>query len=285
MVQATKSSKLWALIATIISAYSIISFKINFSVYAWVANPSLQAPKTRHLLRPILNKSFRFQAVLADHDDVVIRDSAYAELPKVADVIVAAFYPNSTGPFRTLFRLAELNRIQQCFTYSNISLHRMLVAEHVTGRKKQIVGFCDVDARQPNRPTGYTYNPRPYISDLCIHPDFRRLGIAKRMIEACEGFAKDIGKREVFIRVQSVNVLAVNMYEKLGYNQIDNPDCKDGSIILLRKSLVEQMYVMLNKTIAWHENDLLPKASYLNSPSNPMKPVNLKMGKKGFSGS
>lgn len=42
-----------------------------------------------------------------------------------------------------MFRLAELNRLQNNFPYSDIKRHRMLVA--LNG--KDVVGFVDVDAR------------------------------------------------------------------------------------------------------------------------------------------
>lgn len=90
-----------------------------------------------------------------------VRDAVYAELGGVASVIMTSFYTNAQSPWKQLYHMAELNRIQQAFPYADKELHRMLVA--VAGDKEHIIGFCDIDARKPNRPTSYSYNPRPYL--------------------------------------------------------------------------------------------------------------------------
>jgi ribosomal protein S18 acetylase RimI-like enzyme len=170
-----------------------------------------------------------------------IRDSTFADLGQVADTILESFYANATSPWRQLYRMGELNRVQQGFPHADKTLHRMLVAVVHTNEpgEERVVGFCDIDARKPNRSTSYTYNPRPYLSDLCIHPDFRRLGIAQALVHICEEFCgQDIIKEEIFIRVEKTNVPALNMYQKMDYRPIENPDDPEGTIILLRKNLL-----------------------------------------------
>jgi ribosomal protein S18 acetylase RimI-like enzyme len=169
-----------------------------------------------------------------------IRNSTYGDLGQVADTILASFYANATSPWSQLYRMGELNRVQQGFPYADKTLHRMLVAVVQTNEKKErVVGYCDIDARKPNQPTSYSWNPRPYLSDLCIHPAFRRLGIAQALVKICEDFCvQDIAKEEIFIRVEKTNVPALTMYQKMGYRPIENPDDPMGTIILLRKNLL-----------------------------------------------
>jgi ribosomal protein S18 acetylase RimI-like enzyme len=195
-----------------------------------------------------------------DPDQVLalsVRPCTHAELGACADIIIHSFYNyTSLSPWRQMTRLAELNRIQQGFPYGNDrSLHQMMIAvagSDSRGSRRSsetICGFVDVDARIPNQPTSYSYNPRPYLSDLCIHPDFRRRGIATLLIQACEQFCVNLPRHrwsdqssdselaELYIRVEATNAAAIDMYEKLGYKAVPNPD--GDNILILHKILKE----------------------------------------------
>jgi ribosomal protein S18 acetylase RimI-like enzyme len=166
-----------------------------------------------------------------------LRDARYNELGQVADVIIGSFYENTTTPWKQMFRVAELNRIQQSFPFENEKSHWNIVAVTVVDGKELVVGFCDLDSRLPNRNTGYSYNPRPYVSDLCIAPQWRRKGVAKAIIRESERICQEMVKEEVYIRVESSNEKALKLYEGLGYRQIPNPDSPKKQILLLRKEL------------------------------------------------
>jgi ribosomal protein S18 acetylase RimI-like enzyme len=172
--------------------------------------------------------------------DFYIRDSMHAELSQAADIIVASFYVDSRPPWNQLYRLAELDRLQQGFPFQDRTLHRMIVAvtRNPSSRHEVVVGFVDIDARTPNRPTGFKYNPRPYLSDLCVHPNFRRRGIAQALVQFCEHFcAERLGKAELFIRVEQNNESALGMYQRLGYARVPNPDDPSVTVVLLKKQL------------------------------------------------
>ena len=171
-----------------------------------------------------------------------IRDSLYGEIGAVADVIMESFYADSKPPWCHMYRLAEINRLQQGFPYADRDKHRMLVAiakeqDGSSTEQERIVGFCDCDLRIPNRPTSYKFNPRPYISDLCVSPSVRRLGIANRLVAYCEEFCQQLGQTEVFIRVERKNLPALNLYQNLGYAEIENDLDDSDKIVVLRKPL------------------------------------------------
>eukprot|EP00527_Entomoneis_sp_CCMP2396_P002864 CAMPEP_0198150498 /NCGR_PEP_ID=MMETSP1443-20131203/51178_1 /TAXON_ID=186043 /ORGANISM="Entomoneis sp., Strain CCMP2396" /LENGTH=173 /DNA_ID=CAMNT_0043815823 /DNA_START=372 /DNA_END=893 /DNA_ORIENTATION=+ len=151
------------------------------------------------------------------------------------------FYAESQAPAKQLHRLGEINRMQQNFPYDR-EKHRMFVAaakNDSTGRDEKIVAFCDIDARKPNQNTMYRYNPRPYLSDLCVDPDFQRRGIAQMLVKACEDFCRELDLDEVFIRVERTNKAALAMYTKLGYKEHSHPDDDSEKVMLLRKDLLE----------------------------------------------
>jgi ribosomal protein S18 acetylase RimI-like enzyme len=112
-----------------------------------------------------------------------------------------------------MFRLGELNRLQQNFPYDD-EKHAMLVAS--CRSTQTIIAFVDLDARPAKR---LQDPPRPYLSDLSVDPDWRRNGIASQLIEECERLAHKMGKHDLYIRVERNNTPAIYMYQGLGYEE------------------------------------------------------------------
>jgi ribosomal protein S18 acetylase RimI-like enzyme len=168
------------------------------------------------------------------------------ELGAVANIIIEAFYTNKN--MKTLYRLAELNRLQQNFPYIDSDIHKMLVAvssscgDEINNNKSQaqqspqIVGFCDIDARPSKTKPPL---PRPYLSDLSVSTNFRRKGVARALVKKSEAVLREKGQRdELFIRVQESNVAAVTMYHAMDYQTLDCQQDKGlGNILLLHKRL------------------------------------------------
>lgn len=156
--------------------------------------------------------------------------SVFTELGMVADIIIDSFYTSQTS-WRKLNRLAELNRLQQNFPYTDTDLHQMLVA--VIDNQK-VVGFCDVDARPCKT---HPPLPRPYLSDLAVQPEYRRRGIAKSLVQRGEYFLQNVPHQELFIRVEETNQAAITMYTGLGYETVGIDKEKDKIIFRLWKKL------------------------------------------------
>jgi ribosomal protein S18 acetylase RimI-like enzyme len=190
--------------------------------------------------------------------EFTIRNCKYADLKAVSDIIVDSFYTDNmkSSPFAAVLKLGELNRLQQNFPYNDSERHVMLVA--ITADSSQdnvkpasfsstsgtVVGFVDVDARPATRRID---PPRPYLSDLAVHTDYRRNGIATILIQTCEalvhsgrvrvsaarpvdgnGFSTITDHptgsqtKEMYIRVERANTAAIQMYEKFDYHAISH---------------------------------------------------------------
>jgi len=174
---------------------------------------------------------------------ITIRDCRYAELNPVSDLVVQSFYSKSQlqqDVFKHMYRLAELNRLQQNFPYMDPDRHRMLVATLNNDNdddKTTIVGFVDIDARPATPNWHYQNNPRPMLSDLLTCPQHRRQGIARQLIQTCETICKqDFECDDIFIRVLQDNTVALQMYATMGYEVVDNPGDPE-NVKLLQKHL------------------------------------------------
>jgi ribosomal protein S18 acetylase RimI-like enzyme len=205
-------------------------------VSGWSRGPAFRGVGARRRAHPSSFTTSTLKSKSSSvENDFYIRTSQYGDLGGAADVIISSFYANATSPWKQLYRMAEMSRLQQGFSYDK-ELHRMLLAISTVKGEEEIVGFCDVDARIPNQKTSYTYNPRPYLSDLAVHPDHRRKGVAKALIETSEAFCLgDLNRNEIYIRVEKINTAALSMYQALNYFRITNPDDPLGNIVVLRK--------------------------------------------------
>ncbi|KAL3897881.1 MAG: hypothetical protein SGARI_006812 [Bacillariaceae sp.] len=175
----------------------------------------------------------------------------HAELPRVADLMMEAFYEEK-GMWKRLYQLAELNRLQQNFAYADqVDVHQMLVVvveedEDNDNPPHVVVGFCDIDLRP--LPKDFKFQlPRPYLSDLCISTEYRRKGLAKALVEASEHFCKSHNHNELWIRVHETNEAALQMYRQgLGY------DIASKALDETSKKAIEQklMICTLHKSLA-----------------------------------
>jgi ribosomal protein S18 acetylase RimI-like enzyme len=59
-----------------------------------------------------------------------------------------------------------------------------------------------------------------YIERLVVSPDLRRHGMARRLLAAAEGLAREGGKRSVGLHVSSNNLPALRLYENQGYEEV-----------------------------------------------------------------
>lgn len=58
------------------------------------------------------------------------------------------------------------------------------------------------------------------IETVFVREDYRRKGIAKRLLQMCEEEMKKAGVKKTFLEVRESNALARILYEKLGYKVI-----------------------------------------------------------------
>jgi ribosomal protein S18 acetylase RimI-like enzyme len=175
-----------------------------------------------------------------------IRDAVYSDLGQVANILIESFY-NPTIIVRQYLYLSELSRLQDNFPYSDCD-HSFFVAcekrppststsQKWHNQKEKVIGFVDVNQRPRKKESDA---PRPYLSDLAVHPDFRRRGVAQALMQECEREVQFWGKDQLYLRVERKNEGALKMYSGLGYEALDHHyfGVKD-TTILLRRGFVD----------------------------------------------
>jgi ribosomal-protein-alanine N-acetyltransferase len=86
----------------------------------------------------------------------------------------------------------------------------MLVARspHLEGRG--VIGFF----------AGWTVADEMHINNIAAHPDFRRMGIGRGLIEAAIAEGRLRGVSFVMLEVRASNDAAQSLYKKLGFNYV-----------------------------------------------------------------
>lgn len=58
------------------------------------------------------------------------------------------------------------------------------------------------------------------IMNIAVHPDWRRNGIAEKLIDSLIAELKNRGSRALMLEVRVSNIPAIALYEKLGFRQV-----------------------------------------------------------------
>jgi ribosomal-protein-alanine N-acetyltransferase len=73
----------------------------------------------------------------------------------------------------------------------------------------QTIGFIAGDIRRLTR-TGW-------IATICIHPDYRRQGLAEKLLKICE---EEMQMPRIKLTVRASNTAAIMLYKNNGYHQV-----------------------------------------------------------------
>jgi ribosomal protein S18 acetylase RimI-like enzyme len=106
-----------------------------------------------------------------------------------------------------------------------------------------LVGTVEMALRS-HYPWSMSNSEYPYLSNLAVHPDCRRLGVAQQLLSNCEHIALEWGFSDLYLHVLENNHPARKLYDQAGYrlHQVDwNWTCLflgQPRRLFLRKSLI-----------------------------------------------
>lgn len=146
-----------------------------------------------------------------------IRAATPADLTDIAQIIAESFHAQN-GFWGWAFPLLRLG-IYEDFRHRLLSPaphHICLVAvDTTTNEANTLVGTVEMGMRLGD---SWTRDKNfLYLSNLAVHPKYRRHGVASRLLMGCEEVSKDWGFYDLYLHVLENNSQARQLYFKLGY--------------------------------------------------------------------
>ncbi|MBE9229607.1 GNAT family N-acetyltransferase, partial [Phormidium sp. LEGE 05292] len=87
-----------------------------------------------------------------------------------------------------------------------------------------VVGTVEMALRSTNPWQFYSSAGYPYLSNLAVQSEYRRRGVARQLLLACEQIALNWGYQDLYLHVLENNHKARGLYSQLGYRlyQVDS---------------------------------------------------------------
>ncbi|MFN4194521.1 MAG: GNAT family N-acetyltransferase [Thermosynechococcus sp.] len=164
---------------------------------------------------------------------IEIRLAEITDLPSVAQLVALSFHPGGgwQALWRSFVQLGIEQDLRDRWQRERPHYHCWL-AVLSTGRSTLCVGSVEVQLREIKG------KPKPYLSNLAVHPDYRRRGIGRRLLHTVEA-SLCATYSDLYLHVLAQNEAAQQLYARCGFEVVE-----EGFTfwrerkLLLRKSLV-----------------------------------------------
>ncbi len=91
------------------------------------------------------------------------------------------------------------------------------VSQQPLENKEVVIGTVEIGMRSRLTWPMTTGNHILYISNLAVHPQYRRLGVGRQLLLSCESIAQQWGFSELYLHVLENNHQARRLYRNTGY--------------------------------------------------------------------
>jgi ribosomal protein S18 acetylase RimI-like enzyme len=189
------------------------------------------------------------QPIDLDSCQFQIRIGTPADLVSVAQIITESFH-SQKGMWGWAFPLLRLGIYEDLRhrMASPASRHLCLVAvDYTTGAVNNLLGTVELGVRYSDSwsQAGLGF---PYLSNLAVHPKYRRHGVASGLLTTCEKISQEWGFQDLYLHVLENNHQARQLYFKLGY-RVHKVESNWNTFLLKRSS-----QVLLHKHLSLDSN-------------------------------
>lgn len=93
--------------------------------------------------------------------------------------------------------------------------------------------------------SGKTPRPRVFLKNLFVLPEHRRRGVAVRLVEEAEAFARREGAETLCLQVARKNAPAKKLYVACGFEEVESPGQEENGLggLLLRSLGMGKIYM------------------------------------------
>ncbi|MEB3225748.1 MAG: GNAT family N-acetyltransferase [Synechococcus sp.] len=156
--------------------------------------------------------------VCPEHGSLSIRSASPDDVQALATVLTLSFhqYHGALGWLTPLLRLGVYEDLAQRIKEKK-EHHACFVAALQTTSSREIVGTVEISVRYL-KTMAIAPTKAPYISNLAVNPQYRRLGIARRLLARCENQVRHWHYGSVALHVLENNEAAKQLYLSCGYD-------------------------------------------------------------------
>ncbi len=178
---------------------------------SWFFNPTPPQPSPETVILPVGQLHIR----IATLDDFI----------NIAQIVAESFH-SQEGLWGWAFPLLRVGIYEDLRhrLRSPIPHHICLVAVDAATEDQKIVGTIEMGVRFNDSWT--SVNPAfLYLSNLAVHPSYRRLGVGSSLLIRCEQISQEWGFQDLYLHVLENNHYARQLYFKLAYQvcKVESP--------------------------------------------------------------
>lgn len=148
-----------------------------------------------------------------------------SDLTQITDILAKSFHSPQGfwGWAYPLLRLGIYEDLHNRLQTPSPNQLCLVAVDRTPGQGQNLTGTVEIGLRSTDPWSGV--KRFPYLSNLAVHPNYRRRGVAKSLLLSCEQICQDWGFQDLYLHVLEHNYQARQLYLNLGYKifQIESP--------------------------------------------------------------